>query len=309
MSERLVLGTRGSALALAQTELVRAGLAAAFPELEIAVEILRTRGDDRLDLSLQSTGALDKGLFTKELEVALAEGRIDAAVHSLKDLPVEQPEGLILGAILPREDVADVLVARAGASLNCLATSSPRRARQWLEKNPGHRTVEIRGNVPTRLRKVRESREYEAAILALAGLKRLGLARDDGSLIECEETADLVATVLPWMLAAPGQGAVAVQMRTGDAETMEKFRVLHCEKTAAAVTAERSLLALIGGGCHQALGARAVVLSSGQLIAPELELRAVYYPSEDGAAQRAEVRGSMVEPMLLAAAAREKFDL
>jgi hydroxymethylbilane synthase len=296
-------------LALAQTELVRGCLAAAYPELKVVVEILRTRGDDRLDLSLQSTGALDKGLFTKELEVALVEGRVDAAVHSLKDLPVEQPEGLVLGAILPREDVADVLVARVDAPLNCLATSSPRRARQWLEKYPEHRTVEIRGNVPTRLRKVRESNEFEAAILALAGLKRLGLAQENGCLLECEETAGLVATVLPWMLAAPGQGAVAVQMRAGDAATVEKFRVLHCAKTEAAVTAERGLLALLGGGCHQALGAHALIRPSAQPDAADLELRAVYFPSENGAAQRAEVQGSILEPMALAAAAKAQFSL
>jgi hydroxymethylbilane synthase len=296
-------------LALAQTELVRAGLAAAFPELAVGVEILQTRGDDRLDLSLQSTGALDKGLFTKELEVALLEGRIDAAVHSLKDLPVEQPEGLVLEAILPREDVADVLVARIGAPCHCIATSSPRRARQWRERYPQHRTVEIRGNVPTRLRKVRESNEFEAAILALAGLKRLGLANEEGYLLEREETVGLVATVLPWMLAAPGQGAIAVQMRAGDAATGEKLRILHCQKTEVAVTVERSLLALMGGGCHQALGTRAAILSSAKTAAPELHLEAVYFPSEDGVARRAAVQGSVLEPMALAEAAKAQFNL
>ncbi len=298
--DRIVLGTRGSALALAQTELVRAGLAAAFPDLLVEVEILRTRGDERLDLSLQSTSPLDKGLFTKELELALAEGRIDAAIHSLKDLPVEMPPGLSLAALLPREDPADVLISRPECAVDCVATSSPRRALQWLEQFPETRTCEIRGNVPTRLRKVREASDFPAAILALAGLKRLGLANAEGQLLETPETEGLALTPLPWMLAAPGQGAIAVQTRSEAPQVKSLFQVLHCSATWAAVTAERALLAEIGGGCHQALGTRAWVEHDPARGSPRLHLRAVYFPAARSPSQRGEVAVPAHSPELAA---------
>lgn len=298
--DRIVLGTRGSALALAQTECVRAGLAAAFPDLLVEVEILRTRGDERLDLSLQSTSPLDKGLFTKELELALAEGRIDAAIHSLKDLPVEMPPGLSLAALLPREDPADVLISRPECAVDCVATSSPRRALQWLEQFPETRTREIRGNVPTRLRKVREATDFQAAILALAGLKRLGLANAEGQLLETPETEGLALAPLPWMLAAPGQGAIAVQTRSEDPQVKRLFQVLHCSATWAAVTAERALLTEIGGGCHQALGTRAWVDNDSAHGSPRLHLRAVYFPAAQSPGQRGEVTVPAHTPELAA---------
>lgn len=295
--KEFVLGTRGSALALAQTHSVRDSLRAAHPGLDIRVEILRTRGDDRLDLSLQSTGPLDKGLFTKELEAALLAGRIDAAVHSLKDLPVEMPEGLHPTAILPREDPADLLIARQNTEISIIATSSPRRALQWLEKNPAHTTTEIRGNVPTRLRKIQESSNFQAAILALAGLKRLGLISKNGTLADSAETSGLEATPIPWMLAAPGQGAIAVQCRTGDDNASTLLAPLHCPNTAAEVSAERALLSLLGGGCHLALGARARILPAES---PRLHLQAVFFSSAHPHPLRAEASGSPLDPASVA---------
>lgn len=259
---RLILGTRGSDLARAQTRIVEEKLRAAHPSLELAAEVVRTTGDARLDLSLSQPGALDKGLFTRELEQALLAGAIDAAVHSLKDLPIEQPPGLVLGAILERANPADVLVTKQPGGLKALspgavvATSSPRRKAQLLNLRSDLSMVDIRGNVPTRLRKLAEDPALDGLLIAQAGLDRLGPA---------VVPAGLHQTVIEEILPAPGQGAIAVQCRAGDTATLEFLRPVHHEETAACVTAEREFLRSRGGGCHLPLGALAVV-KDGEII-------------------------------------------
>ncbi|HVE15565.1 MAG TPA: hydroxymethylbilane synthase, partial [Chthoniobacterales bacterium] len=173
-----ILGTRGSDLALAQTRLVAARLRTAHPGLTVEEKIIRTTGDARLDVSLSAPGTLDKGLFTKELEEALLREEIDAAVHSLKDLPVEEPPGLTLGSILEREDPEDVLISKLGGGIEALphraivATSSLRRKCFLLWKQPELEIRDIRGNVPTRIHKLIDSAETSALVLAGAGLRR-----------------------------------------------------------------------------------------------------------------------------------------
>ena len=252
----LTLGTRGSDLALVQTRDVAARLAAAHPGLAIEERIIKTTGDKRLDVSLSAPGSLEKGLFTKELEEALLNGSVHAAVHSLKDLPTEQPPGLVLGAILERADVSDALASKHAGGWKGLppeatvATSSLRRKNQLLLLRPDLQVVEIRGNVPTRLRKVLEAPALDALVVASAALARLG--KDivpDG----------LQITVIEEMLPAPGQGAVAVECRADDRETRELLAAIHHEPTALCVRAERELLHRLGGGCHMPLGTRAVI--------------------------------------------------
>ncbi len=250
----LVLGTRGSDLALVQTRHVADRLRTAHPGLLIDERIIKTTGDQRLDVSLANPGPLDKGLFTKELEDAMLRGEIDTAVHSLKDLPTDQPDGLVIGAILERADSADVLISKTRGGLAevpigaTIATSSLRRKNQLLHLRPDLAIVEIRGNVPTRLRKVVENPAVFGLVLAQAGLDRLGHGIiPDG----------LHAALLADMLPAPGQGAVAVECRADDTAVLEILRAIHHEPTARCVTAERDLLRALGGGCHIPLGAKA----------------------------------------------------
>jgi hydroxymethylbilane synthase len=253
----IILGTRGSDLALAQTRIVAEKLRAAHPELGVETRIIKTTGDRRLDVSLSSPGSLAKGLFTKELEEALLSREIDAAVHSLKDLPTEQPAGLELGAILERADPSDVLVTRLPGGLSglaahaCVATSSPRRKAQLLKLRPDLRVAEIRGNVPTRLRKLAEDPALDGLLLAKAGLDRLGAA---------VVPAALHVAVIPEILPAPGQGAIAVECRAGDAPTLDLLSALHHIDTARCVQEERRLLQSLGGGCSLPFAALAVVL-------------------------------------------------
>lgn len=247
----LTLGTRGSDLALAQTRLVAAQLQVAHPALTVKTEIIKTTGDLRLDVSLSAPGSLEKGLFTKELEEALLAGTIDAAVHSLKDLPTELPTGLGIGAILERADPADVLISRTPGGLDALdqgatvATSSPRRKAQLLQLRPDLVVVEIRGNVPTRLRKLAENTALDGLLLAKAGLDRLGAEILPAGLHAC-----VVGAILP----APGQGAIALECREGDSAVTDLLQAIHHEETARCVEAERNLLRELGGGCSLPLG-------------------------------------------------------
>lgn len=253
---KILLGTRGSDLALAQTRIVADKLRAAHPHLETEIRIIKTTGDRRLDVSLSAPGSLEKGLFTKELEEALLGREIDAAVHSLKDLPTEQPLGLELGAILERADPFDVLVTKLPGGLigltgsACVATSSPRRKAQLLKMRPDLRVAEIRGNVPTRLRKLAEDSSLDGLLLAKAGLDRLGAG---------VVPAGLHVTMIPEILPAPGQGAIAVECRAGDTETQRLLSAIHHEDTARCVREERRLLQSLGGGCSLPFAALAVV--------------------------------------------------
>lgn len=253
----IILGTRGSALALVQTRDVAARIAAARPDLAVEEKIIKTTGDRRLDVRLSEPGPLDKGLFTKELEEALLGGVIDAAVHSLKDLPTDQPDGLTLGAILERADPTDSLASKHSGGWKGLpegaavATSSLRRKNQLLLLRPDLRIQEIRGNVPTRLRKILENPGLDALVVASAALDRLGHSVvPDG----------LEVSVVEEMLPAPGQGAVAVECRSEDAATLAVLAAIHHEPTARCVAAERDLLKSLGGGCHMPLGTRATIV-------------------------------------------------
>ena len=274
---RLILGTRGSDLALAQSRMVRDGLLARHNGLEVELKIITTTGDARTAMLLHEPTAEGAGLFTKQLEEALLSGDIDLAVHSLKDLPVEAPAGLILPAILPRAPVADLLVSQHQGGVAGLperatvGSSSPRRALLLQEKRPDLRIVPIRGNVPTRIAKIAEG-SYDATILAEAGLTRLGHDLSGGTLHSANRTLFLES--LDWMLPAPGQGAVAIETRGDDpAETI--VSVLHDPVTARCVSAERLVLKYLGGGCHLALGALALEREGMTL------LKAVFVPDQN----------------------------
>jgi hydroxymethylbilane synthase len=244
------IGTRGSALARWQTDHVAGLLKAAHPALRVEVVVLTTRGDQVLDTPLPLIGG--KGLFTAELESTLRDGEIDLAVHSLKDLPTDNSEGLTIGAIPLRAAVEDVLVSRAGYTLDTLpagaavGTSSRRRAAQLLHARADLECLDVRGNVDTRIRKALDSAgPYDAVVLARAGLDRLG-----------RESA--VSQVLPLdvMLPAPGQGALAIQCRD-EVESLALLKPLDHWMTRAAVTAERAFLAGLGGGCSVPVAAHA----------------------------------------------------
>jgi len=248
---KIIIGTRASALAMAQAEWVAKQLAGAHPGLTVVLERITTRGDTITDVPLAWIEG--KGVFTKELERALLDKRTDLAVHSMKDLPAELPPGLAIACVPEREDPHDVLVCREGeSSLAALpngpviGTSSLRRAAQIRAARPDAEIIDIRGNVDTRLRKLHIGTMH-AIVLALAGLNRLGLA------------AQHAVVNLPFdvMLPAAGQGALAIETRQDDGELRELLTPLHHQPTFTATNAERMLLGLVGGGCHVPLGVNA----------------------------------------------------
>jgi len=240
----LKIGTRGSPLALAQAHETRRRLMAAFdlPEASFEVVVIKTTGDKVLDRPLKEIGG--KGRFTREIEDDMLSGRIDIAVHSMKDMPVEQPEGLVLDTVLPREDVRDALVALDQRSLGDLAdgtvvgTSSLRRRAQILARFPGLKVVEFRGNVQTRLKKL-EDGVAEATFLAKAGLNRLGLDDVPASPIETDQ-----------MLPAVAQGAIGIERREDDERAMMMLSAIQDHATAARLAAERAFLAALDGSCE-----------------------------------------------------------
>jgi len=256
-SPRLRLGTRGSPLALAQANEVRARLTAAHTELsEDAVEIvvITTTGDKIQDRTLAEIGG--KGLFTKEIEEALLAGRIDAAVHSMKDVPTWLPEGLEISTILPREDPRDGLLSAGGQDLaglppcSVVGTASLRRQAQVLLARPDLRVVPFRGNVQTRLRKLAEG-QVDATLLAMAGLKRLGMSGEVSAVLAPEV-----------MLPAVAQGAIGVEIRSNDAVTRGALAALDDRDSAIRVAAERACLAVLDGSC------RTPIAALGRRIAP-----------------------------------------
>jgi hydroxymethylbilane synthase len=254
---QLTFATRPSALARWQTAHVIGLLQAAHPGLVCSENVITTKGDRVLDRPLPEIGG--KGLFTSELENALLAGEVDAAVHSLKDLPVEDSPGLVVAAIPEREAAHDVLVAANGYTLANLpegarvGTCSLRRTAQLLALRPDLTVLPLRGNVDSRVRKVMNG-EYDAIILAKAGLTRLGLQAHISEIF-----------ALNLMLPAPGQGALAVQCRADDAETRKLLAAIHDPFTAAAVDAERSFLSGLGGGCSLPVAAFAEK-TNGQII-------------------------------------------
>ena len=270
----MILGTRGSALALAQTRIV----ADAFGTT-VEIRVVRTTGD----ASSRPLQELGDGIFVTAIEDALRAGEIDAAVHSLKDLPTGERPGLVVGAVLPRDDPRDVLITSARGGLATLAhgarvgTSSPRRDAALRLARPDIVTEPIRGNVETRLAKVARG-DYDATVLALAGLRRLGATVHEEEILDVE-----------LMLPAPGQGAIAVQCRAQDDVIRQRLAAIDDEPTRAATDAERELLRLMGGSCDLALGALA------GLAGAEMILDA----SVDG--RRTRVRGG--DPLAVARAA------
>ena len=246
---RLTIATRESALALWQAEHIRSRLAALYPGTAIALLGLTTQGDRLVDQSLSAIGG--KGLFIKELEIAMEDRRADLAVHSLKDMPMEMLPGFTLAAIVAREDPRDAFVSTRYARLaelppgTVVGTSSLRREAQVRERYPHLKIESLRGNVNTRLRKLDEGR-YDGIILAAAGLKRLGFATRIASLLEPDES-----------LPAPGQGALAIECRTDRPELIAALEALGDRATTLATTAERAFSRALGGSCQLPLAAYA----------------------------------------------------
>ncbi|MDE3068557.1 MAG: hydroxymethylbilane synthase [Verrucomicrobiota bacterium] len=328
MERPIFIATRGSALALAQANLIAAQCRAAFPKLRFEIKIIRTTGDKLASASLARTGErLPKGLFTKELEAALLKGRADLAVHSLKDLPTDLPAGLRLAATPKRADVRDVLIYRSAESpaqspahrpeewspgqgelrgfkpaltLNelprgaTIATSSVRRKVQLLAARADLNIVEIRGNVATRLRKIAARADWDATVLALAGLTRLNFEiKPDGRLAGDAVPEGLLATVLDLdvMLPCVGQGAIGVEIRADDERLAKLCERLNHYNTFQGVTAERSFLKAMGGGCQSPVAACAETAGA------NLSMRAVSF--HDSRVRRARAQRPLAEAAAL----------
>jgi hydroxymethylbilane synthase len=245
------IGTRGSKLALWQTEFVRRKLSDVFPDVEIEVKVIKTKGDKILDSPLSKIG--DKGIFTREIEIELLNREIDIAVHSLKDLPTKLPEGLIIGAVTEREDVRDVLISKDNLKLAelpkeaVIATGSLRRRAQLLHFRNDFKFVDLRGNIDTRFRKFDES-NWDAMVLAFAGVRRMNY---EGRI------AELISTDI--VLPAVGQGAIAIEVREDDVKILDLIRRINHIETELATRSERALLRRLEGGCQVPIGAFAVV--------------------------------------------------
>ncbi len=299
MRPAVTIGSRGSMLALAQTEHVAVLLRSAAVGLAVKIDVITTTGDRVLDKPLAAIGG--KGLFTEELETALRDGSIDLAVHSLKDLPTETPDALCVGAVPKRATPNDALVCAKWARLEELpdgarvGTSSLRRKAQLLALKPGLDVVDIRGNIDTRIAKVLDRQEMDAAILACAGLERIG-------------RMDVVAEILSpeVMLPAPGQGALGIQARVDDDELLDLLIQISDPCADAETAAERAMLAALGGGCQVPIGALArtggdVLTLSGCVCS--LDGTQVLRAEVSGPASDAETLGNQAAQELLAAGA------
>jgi hydroxymethylbilane synthase len=325
----IVIATRGSALALAQANAVLAQCRTAFPKLYFELKIVKTTGDKLQTASLAKEGTeLPKGLFTKELEVALLKHKADLAVHSLKDLPTDLPAGLKLGAVGKRADVRDVLIYRDAAYLEAaeanqdsaewtpgqskrrgfsgkvkvkdfpagtvVATSSTRRKAQLLAHNANLKVPDIRGNVVTRLQKLADRAEIDATVLALAGISRLNFTISEDGRLQGDAVPDgLLATVLDTdvMLPCVGQGAVGIEVREQDERIATICQRLNHFNTLQCVTAERAFLAAMGGGCQSPVAAYAEI--SGE----KLHMRVLSFTH--GPVRNAEAKVSLKEPVEL----------
>jgi hydroxymethylbilane synthase len=289
----IIVGSRGSRLALRQTELVLAELSRRFPDRRFQVQEVRTTGDRQPEVSLAAIGG--QGVFVKELETALRARRVDLAVHSLKDVPTELGSGLVLATVTERGDVRDAVVSRGHRRLaelpagSRVGTGSLRRAVQVRALRPDLKVVDLRGNVDTRLRKVEEGL-VDAAILAAAGLARLG---------RLERAAELLDTDA--MLPAIGQGALTLEARAGDAEVIETASALDHRDTRLATTAERAFLARLGGGCRLPMAALGIVEGD------SLRLRGLIADAEGRRILRGEVAGPASDAEALGAALAEQL--
>ncbi len=300
-AQSITVGTRGSELALVQASATEAALAAAFPELRIVRQVIKTTGDRRTDVALsevaKSEGTFDKGVFIKEIEEALEAGEIDIAVHSLKDLPTVLGESFALAAVLERAPVRDVLVMRQSGGMAALpvgarvGTSSVRRAKQleWMRADIA--ISDLRGNVPTRLRKLAEEDRHDAILLAEAGLVRLGFIPEIGEAGGSEPVEGipgLFVTRLPEneFYPAAGQGAIALEVRDGDAPSRVFAETIGHRETWLRITAEREFLRLLDGGCHTPVGVFSTFAGG------EITLKARVFPDEGGTPRTGEATGS-----------------
>jgi hydroxymethylbilane synthase len=287
-NRRLRIGSRGSELALWQARWIQRALLEHHPGLATTIDIIKTKGDRILDSPLSRIG--DKGLFTREIEQALLRGTIDAAVHSLKDLPTELPPGLTIGAVCEREDVRDVFIPHPSNPIRTLkdqprsaaiATGSLRRKCQVLHLRPDLTIVDIRGNLNTRIKKLGES-PWHGMLLAKAGVLRLGWMHVVGETMGAE-------TVLP----AVGQGALGVEIRVGDEETADLLAPLEHQSTRWATTAERALLRTLEGGCQVPIGAHARIEGAGS--ASMLVMDAMIGSLDGGTVLRGRATGAPAE--------------
>ncbi len=282
-----MLGSRGSELALAQVRLVEAALRRAWPELAIGLEIIRTSGDEGSAPVLDRVAGR-KGMFTREIEKQLLVRQIDVAVHSAKDLPSERMEELELRAALPRARTEDVLITKSGAGLAALpagatvATGSVRRQHQLRWRRPDLAVVDLRGNVPTRLRKLQENDAWSGIILARAGLERLGL-EVKGEILSPED-----------FIPAGGQGVIALQIRRDDAKAQRLLDAVNDSPTLQALRAEREFLRLLEGDCDSPVGVQAK--SEGG----RLSLRAQVFESERTAPKVGTTTGAGDDPEAVA---------
>ncbi|MBR0358684.1 MAG: hydroxymethylbilane synthase [Selenomonadaceae bacterium] len=311
--KKLIVGTRSSQLALWQADFVIGELRKRYPDLAIEKRLMTTKGDKILNAPLAKIGG--KGLFTKELETAMLAGEIDIAVHSLKDMPVMVPEGLVITAVTERADAGDALVSQRYGSFGALpegakvGTSSLRRRAQLLHARPDLQIVDLRGNVNTRLRKLEEE-NFDGIILACAGLKRLGFG-------------ERIRQVLPQSLCLPavGQGALAIESRIDDRETRELLSFLDDGITRACTAAERGFLATVEGGCQVPVGVYAQPVDNADIledahtgkaeairveaVIASLDGRKLFRDSVEGAADEAEFLGISLANKLLDMGGRE----
>jgi hydroxymethylbilane synthase len=285
MNSPLRIGTRGSALALAQTRLFMQSLQEANPQISLVTQIIKTTGDAWSEKGEEPLPTA-KGIFTKELENALLYHTIDVAVHSLKDMPIDEHEQLRLGCMPPRADARDVLITKKLFTFEMLpknpvfATGSPRRQAQLLQAYPEIQVVPIRGNLDTRLRKLRDTKDWTGIVIAAAGLDRL---KPD------LEGLFILPLDFSLMLPAPGQGCLALQIRYTDKSTSSALAGLHDPETAACVTAERAFLQGLGGGCLSPVGAYAHPIEG------YLELTGIYYSGSGLTGRRGSIFGPMSE--------------
>lgn len=288
------MGTRGSRLALWQAEYVVSLLGRYFPDIDFETVVIKTQGDKILDVALSKIG--DKGLFTKEIEIALLDNQIDMAVHSMKDLPTQLPEGIEIGAVLERENPRDVLVSHRGYSLAELppgarvGTSSLRRISQLRAVRPDLELVNLRGNVETRIRKMK-TEGMDAIILAYAGVKRMGYL---------EEVTDLLSSAV--MLPAVGQGAIGIEIRQGDTAVAEKVKTIHHEASGTEVTAERAFMRRLEGGCQVPIACQARAADEELIIdglVASMDGKSVFRSQLRGQPGQAEELGKMLAAQVL----------
>lgn len=293
MKAQIIIGTRGSKLALWQADYVEQRLREEYPGLQVTQKRISTKGDRILDVPLAKIGG--KGLFTKELEEEMLSGSIDLAVHSLKDMPAKVPDGLMIAAVTKRLDPGDALVSNRFSSFSELpqgarvGTSSLRRRAQLLCARPDLTMIDLRGNVNTRLRKLDEG-EYDAIVLAVAGLKRLGFA-------------DRIREVLPQTMVLPavGQGALAIETRADDKETRDMLAFLRDDETICCAEAERSFLARVEGGCQVPVGVYATAEGD------DLKVEAVIASLDGWRSYRGTVNGAKADAAKLGKGLAEKL--